>query len=86
MTCFFLIFLIFSNSFGLRLCIDIIDIGVLLEMNGSRADRNKIIRQVADACKTEGFFYIRNHGIEARWNAHNNFTENLVHIVLRNEI
>lgn len=45
--------------------IPIIDIGSLLDRGRASADADEAARQIGDACKYVGFFYIQNHGIPA---------------------
>lgn len=45
----------------------IIDIGALID--GDQKQRRTVAEQLSAACLDKGFFYIRNHGIEARLQA-----------------
>ncbi len=45
----------------------IIDIGALID--GDEKQRRAVAEQLSAACRDKGFFYIRNHGIEARLQA-----------------
>ncbi len=45
--------------------IPVIDIGGLLERDSASTEGDEAARQIGDACRDVGFFYIQNHGIPA---------------------
>jgi isopenicillin N synthase-like dioxygenase len=41
----------------------IIDLGAWLDMNASSGAKQAVVKQIGDACKEIGFFYVTNHGV-----------------------
>ena len=43
--------------------IPVIDVGALMDVRSAREDRMRVAREIGNACRDVGFFYIRNHGV-----------------------